>query len=207
MKNKLLTLIPQGIVKRRNFLFFWIFVVSMATLIGSLLGHSITTFLWIVSGFSWSSSTGNAIWTIAINDGSIGVSVAIAQWLLIRRDYIWATDWLRATFIGVAISVIILTVIGILIYDDLIVIAGNRAYYIQIGAIWGAILGLSCGLLQGFELSKYYLQKYRWVLASTIGWMIGGTLPSPILLGIVSGVVTGIAFCQIVESPKNNHHG
>ena len=52
----------------------------------------------------------------------------------------------------------------------------------------------------GIELRKLYPQKYSWVLASAMGWMLGGAMVYPIPFGIVSGIITGIAFCQIIEA-------
>jgi hypothetical protein len=203
---------PHSGGKRSSFLLLWICTVSLATLVGSLLGNAIQTLLWIVSGFPWPSSTGTTIcilgldvtpiWvSVAIATTSIGAAVGMAQWLLLRKKYPWAAGWLRASLIGVIISVIILVVIGALAKDGLSAMASHAAYRNLIGAVLGAILGLSCGFGQGIQLSKHYPRKYWWVFASLAGWMMGGALRYPILLGIVVGIVTGIAFCQIVDVP------
>jgi hypothetical protein len=201
---------PHCVVKRSSFLLAWIFTVSLATLVGSWLGNSISILLWIVSGLPRTNSTTICIlgidtpqvWvSVAINTTSIGVAVAIAQWLLLKKKYPWAAGWLRASLIGVIISVITLVGIGTLVNESPIAIARNVAYRNLFGAVLGAILGLSCGLGQGLELSKHYPRKYWWVFASLTGWMMGGALRYPILLGMVLGAVTGIAFCQIVDVP------
>jgi hypothetical protein len=131
----------------------------------------------------------------------LGLALAFAQWLLVRRQIDRAAIWLPVTFLGWAAPIFL---VGAIFPPT----EANQR--MQIGAILISI-GLTMGIAQYFVLRARKAHSAWWIPASALGWIILAiTLPIPIpaevdmlRIGAVPAMITGIAFALVVavEAP------
>lgn len=95
---------------------------------------------------------------------SIGISLAIAQWLTLRRHLPQARWWVLATIVGWVVgAATIFTVVPVGVAPRLV------EYVVAFGTI-----GLALGVTQWPVLTRQVPHAGWWILASLVGW---GVLP------------------------------
>jgi hypothetical protein len=141
-----------------------------------------------------------------------GFFVGLLQWLVLRGYLTNASDWILNGAAGWATGY----AVGLLILQNL---TGS-----VLGVILGFLLfGAAIGLIQWPVLRREIPNALPWILANVIGWALGlglnqiilnaifGTEPSnpaavsavsAILIGLVAGAITGLAFVWIVRQPE-----
>ena len=131
---------------------------------------------------------------------SIGISLAVAQWLLMRLHFPRAAWWLPATFLGWTTPIFLLvTVLPI----------SQATQQAQVATLL-ASAGVTMGCLQFLVLRPHRPRSAWWVLASALGWLLlAFSLPIPIqsqfailAVGAVPAAVTGMAFVTIIVSAR-----
>ena len=126
----------------------------------------------------------------------IGLTLAIAQWFLLRLHVPRAALWIPATFIGWVVPIILLLAF-------FAPSAANQQR--QIGAVLASI-GLLMGAAQYFVLRPYKPHSGWWIPASALGWLILAIgLPIPITnqleilkVGAIPALITGIPIALVV---------
>lgn len=141
-----------------------------------------------------------------------GFLVGLLQWVVLRGYLTSASDWILNGAAGWAAGY----AVGLLIIQNL---TGSL-----LGVIIGFLLfGAAIGLIQWPVLRREIPNALPWILANIIGWALGlginqivlnaifGTDPSSpaavsavsaILIGLVAGAITGLAFVWIVRQPE-----
>jgi hypothetical protein len=126
----------------------------------------------------------------------IGLSLAVAQWLLLRQHIRRAALWIPATFLGWAASIVLLVAFFPL----------SRAnQQTQIGVTLASI-GLTMGAAQYLVLRPQRPLSAWWIPSSVLGWLVLAiTLPIPITnqlgifkVGAIPAMITGIPFALVV---------
>ena len=151
-------------------------------------------------------------WMVAWAGLGIGTGVGVAQWLVLRERIARAGWWLVASVGG--------GVVGGLVSAGMILGA-----YVGAGQIMGdvvavilgwVLVGVGMGAAQWLVLRGYVARAGWWVLASTVGWIIGriaawfgvgvvavdvivGQIAGQVAYGIVYGIITGIVLVQLLR--------
>ncbi len=121
-----------------------------------------------------------------IVNGYVGIAVGgtvagALQWLVLRRQVARAGRWVLAS-LGAA------AVVGVVVF-------GVGAVSADVGWVVGAAaFGTVLGALQWLVLRRQVARAGWWVLASTVGWVVGGPVGGIVgwaALGAVYGAVTG----------------
>ena len=172
-------------------------------------------FLWLMAvAFGWgegvywgwfSSGDPKTLQTIPtdILGGYLGVAVGgiligVLQWLVLRRRLDRAYRWVL-TNLG-AVAVVGVVVFGVGVADA------------DLGWIVGvSIFGTVVGVLQWLVLRGQVPRAAWWVLASTVGWVVGmplGDLNGPPGLGAAYGAITGTALVWLLRQkpPGSDQH-
>ena len=124
-----------------------------------------------------------------------GIMVGMLQWLVLRRQVAGAGWWVPAS-LGAAV------VVGVVVF-------GVGTVNVDVGWVVGVILfGPVVGGLQWLVLRRHVARAGRWVLASTVGWVVGGFLSGAVpvggflgwtVLGAVYGAITGSALVGLLR--------
>ena len=128
----------------------------------------------------------------------IGLSLGLAQWLLVRTHLPHPALWIPATFAGW------ISPIALLLLFLPPSISDQRA---QIGVLLPSI-GLLMGTAQYFLLRPHKPHSEWWILASVLGWLaLALSLPVPITnqveilkVGAIPALITGIPFALLVSA-------
>ena len=173
---------------------FWVQWV-LANWFGWLVGMGLS---WLVSMVVSPLSAGPLRiigWGVA--GALVGSVMGISQYILLRSrpslPLSWrASTWLYATILAWIFNLALISGFGL------------RE---QIGfALTGAIFGISIGISQWFVLQGDYNRAEWWAPVNTLGWMAGmGALDllnqavGFILVGAISGAITGIALLLLLQ--------
>ncbi|GAB4579358.1 MAG: hypothetical protein Fur0022_20960 [Anaerolineales bacterium] len=117
----------------------------------------------------------------------VGVSMALAQWLVLRKWVGWAREWLVASLTGAVLSYVgmaALNILAILVDPDPRLLKGLADSGFWLGAIMG--------IAQWRVLRKYTPAAFWWIVASVLLWGAGSTfnhLWGPQFLRFVSGLL------------------
>ena len=138
-----------------------------------------------------------------------GVTVAgVLQWLVLRRQVAQAVWWIVASIVGGAVVGGVIVAVGA---DTGFAAEAAMARDVDVGwiveaALYGAVLGV----LQWLVLRRQVAMSGWWVLASTVGWVVGdpvcssligfGTL-SWVVFGAVYGAITGLVLVWLLRQP------
>ena len=140
-----------------------------------------------------------------------GLTVGLLQWLALRPYLIHPADWLLQGGFGWALAF----ALGLWVIDA---IGGS-----PLGTLVGYLLfGLIIGALQWPVLRREIPNALPWIIASMVGWALGGYLGQAVLTlvagggevsqvvssavvaavtGLVAGAITGLALVWIVRQP------
>ncbi len=120
---------------------------------------------------------------------SIGATLGIAQWLILRPWVSNAGWWVVASTAGWLIG-----------GTSLLIISPP-----QNETITGAIFGLWIGLAQWIVLRKWVPLSGWWLVISALGWAIGfSSLVSSPFVGAIIGAITGIGLELLLRYSKRN---
>ena len=142
---------------------------------------------------------------------AFGALAGVAQWLVLRKHLAHTGWWILVSALAAPIGLITVNTV-------------HRA------ALWGgssillgfAAFGLVLGIAQWFVLRAHFRKAGFWVLASTIGWPLGGLAAGLLdlrlsdhlkvivdfsLVGMLSGVVSGPALILLIKNPATPQAG
>ena len=128
-----------------------------------------------------------------LGESTFGLTVGIAQWLVLRMKIPNAYWWILATAAG-------------WIVGRLIAIGFFPPEY---GILAGSVIGAAMGSFQWLIMRRYVNRAYWWIILSILGWLWAMTgVLGLTLIGVVAGATTGFAldflFRQpLSESPAN----
>jgi hypothetical protein len=118
-----------------------------------------------------------------------GTLIGVLQWLVLRRHVARAGRWVLAN-LGAA------AVVGVVVFGVGVVDA-------DLGWLAGvSLFGTVVGVLQCAVLRRQVPRAGWWVLASTVGWVVGmplGDMAGPPGLGAVYGAITGTALVLLLR--------
>jgi hypothetical protein len=161
-------------------------------------------FLWLMAGavgwglgVEWGAlgslktllSSPNIIVTGYLGVAMGGILAGVLQWLVLRRHVVRAGRWVLAS-LGAA------AVVGVVVF-------GIGTVNADVGWVVGAALyGTVVGVLQWLVLRRQVARARWWVLASTVGWLVGGPLGGMVGwvgLGAAYGAITGTALVWLLR--------
>ncbi len=134
---------------------------------------------------------------------AVGISLAIMQWLTLRRHLSQAGWWVLATLVGWFLGVaFVMTGVGVVIGDWL-------EYGLVGNVITFGIIGLALGITQWLILRRQVLQAGWWILASLAGWVVlalavGKAITNKAELaevGAIPAVITGFVLVWLLRQP------
>ncbi len=121
-----------------------------------------------------------------------GILIGVLQWLVLRRHLARAGRWVLAS-LGAA------AVVGIVVFGVGVVNA-------DVGWLAGvSVFGTVVGVLQWLVLRRRVPRAGWWVLASTVGWVVGmplGDIVGPPGLGAAYGAITGTALVWLLRQER-----
>ena len=71
------------------------------------------------------------------------------------------------------------------------------------GALVSCPFGFALGIAQWWVLRGWVQRAGLWVLATTLGWTIGGTTNNVALAAIVAGGMNGLTLVYLLQNPSN----
>jgi hypothetical protein len=164
-----------------------------------------TTVGWVV-GFALCEGFKDFVESFRSDGAVIGVSIGIAQWLVLTRRINHAGWWVLASTIGFAVGKALADGIG---QAD----AGAAGL-----AVGGAAIGASIGIAQWLVLRRHVEQAAWWVLATVAAWAVGWSIASAIdeaaggptgmsyLIGAsgsaAAGIITGFALAWLLRQRR-----
>ena len=177
---------------------------------------------WAVGGTVGVALGGELSMGLAVT-GYLGVAVGVTmtgalQWLVLRGQVGGAAWWMVASVVGAALVGILAVVLGWVVG-----VVGRLVGGAAWGANWGpdwsadpggdvgfvvavAAGGTVLGVLQWLVLRRQVARAGWWVLASSVGWVMGGlasgitnTTAGWAVLGIVYGAITGIVLVWLLR--------
>ena len=163
-------------------------------------------FLWLMTGaYGWGTTvevTGLGELTLQsspprIMAGYLGVTIAgilvgVLQWLVIRKKLAQAAWWML-TSIGAA------AIFGVVVF-------GVGKFNADIGWVVGTgLYGTVAGVLQWFVLKRQVQRAGWWVLACTVGWVVGIPVAKMVGwngLGATYGIITGTVLVLLLRQSE-----
>lgn len=127
-----------------------------------------------------------------------GILVGVLQWLMLRRKVARAGRWVLASLGAAAVFGIVVFSVG-MVNADMAWVAGT------------GLIGTVAGVLQWLVLKRQVQRAGWWVLASTVGWVMGipvGEMVGWNGLGAAHGAITGTALVLLLrqEPPGSDQH-
>jgi hypothetical protein len=113
---------------------------------------------------------------------AIGVTLGIAQWIVLRPLFAQAGWWILASALGWAVGHVLVTI----------------ALPAQNLFLEGALLGATLGIAQWLVLRRWVYRAGWWIVISVVGWA-AGPIVGPSLVGAVAGAATGVALELLVR--------
>jgi len=173
---------PLGAV---SLLASWIAASSIGWAAGLAVGTSLTL---LATRVSWLNQDRFFVYATLI---SIGSTIGLAQWVVMRRYLPQPAGWVEATVIGYILCVIIMASSGLArfgvpgVWDDLLLLA---------------LLGTAVGIPQWRMLRPYYRKAGLWVLAIAAGFLcLMWTIVNPshslsdlVMRGTVTGTLAAV---------------
>ncbi len=161
-------------------------------------------------GLGWSEVEFLSVDVAAAEYGGVVVGVTVAgvlQWLVLRRQIARAAWWIVASLVsGVVAGGVIYGVGGDAGFTAEVARDLDVGWVVEAG-LYGAVLGV----LQWLVLRGQVALSGLWVLASTVGWIVGdpvcsslmgfGTL-SWVVFGAVYGAITGLVLVWLLRQPS-----
>ena len=134
----------------------------------------------------------------------IGVSLGIAQWLVLRRYIARAGWWVLASIVGLAVGFGVCA--AVLFADDF----ADDVGFAMAGAVAGTVIGASLGIAQWLVLRRHVARAGWWVLASAVGVATFETVDfamsfdpgGAFIVGVaVYGAITGGVLVWLLRQP------
>lgn len=179
---------------------------------------------WAVGGTVGVALGGGLAMGIVVT-GYVGMAVGVIaagalQWLVLRRQVTGAAWWIVTSVVGAALVGILAVLLGWIVG-----VVGRLVGGAAWGANWGpdwsadpggdvgfvvavAAGGTVLGVLQWLVLRRQVARTGWWVLASTVGWVVGGFVSGITdaaagwaVLGAVYGAITGIVLVWLLRRP------
>ena len=161
-------------------------------------------------GLGWSEVEFLSVDVAAAEYGGVVVGVTVAgvlQWLMLRQRMARAAWWIVASLVsGVVAGGVIFGVGGDAGFTAEVARDLDVGWVVEAG-LYGAVLGV----LQWLVLRGQVALSGLWVLASTVGWIVGdpvcsslmgfGTL-SWVVFGAVYGAITGLVLVWLLRQPS-----
>ena len=131
-----------------------------------------------------------------------GSTAGLLQWLLLRRHVSGVELWVAACvgggiatgLVGVAVGVLAGLGAGVVLGLSAAIEVGTDAGGVAVAVSFGTVVGV----LQWLVIQRQVPRSYWWVLASSVGWVLGGLMAGITegvagwaVLGAVYGAVTG----------------
>ena len=125
---------------------------------------------------------------------SIGISLGMLQWLVLRHQLPQAGWWILASLVGYLGALAVVRSPNVLIVTPESLLDDAAFFF---------ILGVVVGIPQWLVLRRHYSKSFWWVLISTFGWMgfllvVANPLSSLVefigfsgIIGAISGAVSG----------------
>lgn len=175
---------------------------TLASSIGWLAGLAVGAMLTLAVGvFSWLNQDRFAAYAILV---SLGITVGMAQWIVIRPYLPKPLRWITATLIGYLLC--------------LVIILGSNLAKLGGTGLWNnllllSLLGAAIAAPQWWVLRRHYQQAGLWILVNMVGllcfvWIIiypSHSMGEFILRGTIAGtlaaVVPGAALAWLVSRP------
>ena len=163
-----------------------------------------TTLGWLV-GFAICEAFASFLQSLRADGAVIGISIGIAQWLVLRQRFGGAKLWILVSVLGFAIGKF----------------AADAVIQTETGFVGlvlsGLVIGIGAGFAQWVVLVRHVSRAELWIVASALGWALGwvviGTVDDAIggptvmayLIGAlgaaVAGLITGTALVWLLHSP------
>lgn len=138
-----------------------------------------------------------------------GACVGVVQWILLRREFRAAWQWVPASAIGWLVGTLLFVPGGAFLYALVAALTGGAKHFLS-GPDNGAVVGGSVGLLQWFLLRREVTGAGWWVPVSALGWALAylapwagpATLKGATALGMITGSLTGIVLVWLLRRPR-----
>jgi hypothetical protein len=118
---------------------------------------------------------------------TIGIGLAVLQWLVLQHRIRKAWRW------------IIATTLGWLLGSTLILVSLPEG----MDFLAGVIIGVTTGTAQWLVLRREIYWAGWWIVISVIAWTTGmALLPGVMLTGVMAGAITGLALILLIRFPK-----
>lgn len=187
-------------------LLLWVLAHMAGGYIGGRLSQFIVAVIWLFSGSDWARNEATALASSLFTSLLVGgLLVGVGQWLVLRPWTFPSTRWMWATTGGVVIGAT-LAAIAACPTAGIIASAYNNndvATMVLLGALVSCPFGFALGIAQWWVLRGWVQRAGLWVLATTLGWTIGGTTNNVPLAAIVAGGMTGLALIYLLRNPSN----
>jgi hypothetical protein len=134
--------------------------------------------------FQWVLATtlGWLLGLVILGETGIGLTVGVAQWLVLRTRLSRTGWWIIASAAGWLLGWAVLV-------SGLVLPPGTSGLTTVLS---GAVLGLALGLAQWVALRQMMPQAGWWVFASVAGWTVALTgVLGQTVVGVVAGALTG----------------
>ncbi len=173
---------------------------------------------WVVAGVvGWAAGWGLGwseveFWSVdiaAAEYGGVVVGVTVVgalQWLMLRRQLAGAAWWIVASLVSGVVA-------GGVIYG----VGGDAGFTAEVArdldvgwVVEAALYGAVLGVLQWLVLRWQVALSGLWVLASTVGWVVGDPVCSSLMdfgalswvvFGAVYGAITGLVLVWLLRRP------
>ena len=176
-----------------GFWFWWVLASTVGYAVGNAAGMKVVQ---AVVGAAEYRAKGFVV-AIPLLVVMTGAAVGVMQWLVLRREVSGAGWWVLASTVGWVMGKAA-AFLGILF-------VGLQGFSpVSANIVSGAVVGAVVGVLQWLILRRQLRRAGWWVLASTVGWVMGqaahGAIGLP-AVGAVSGAITGIALVRLLRQP------
>ena len=155
-----------------KFSLLWLWATAIGFALGGVAGA--------IAGFPAGFAVGLAIG---------GAASILLQWLVLRRQTMWARSWVGASLVGLALGVAVSLGGGVF---PRLSIGLARVMTIDI-LMACTVVGVSLGTLQWLVLRRRFSHASWWVVASILGWVVG------IPIGRVAGVTVGFPAAMVAS--------
>ena len=182
----------------------WMFVVWWIglTIVGGLVGNYVAEKLF--AGLQASNTYWGILFSM-LGSGVFGLTVSIAQWILLRQ-YIPKATWMITGTAGRAFGALIGSIFVWILFITL-----NLQDNVWSALIYVAIRGTVLGAFQWLFLKQFRTQAGWWVLGNGIGWMLGPMIATlflastinnffiQIMVDVLAGIITGTLIFWILH--------
>lgn len=181
----------------------WVSANAAGCFVGARIGGFIDSMFWLFgpTGRPSISFATETILSLSVNLFMVGLSVGIAQWIVLRRHVERSGLWVLATILGTSISIVVASAMLHSIGGETISsILANSVPKILANVSMMAAFGAFIGLAQWLVLRQRTSQAGWWVLANSLGWAAGGATGLMLAIGIVVGAITGFVLVRLMRS-------